>query len=146
MVIGTTTDSLIYADPSFSSSLGYGLVLADADFLASWRAATLPRRAVAFTSRPRPPAHQAHVHDAEPPPAIPRLTPTPRPTPTLSPSPSPVPTVQATASAVPAVLQTSVAMLPLSTDDEADSSWVILAAAAALLVATVLFRRRRAHR
>ena len=144
VVIGTTTDELIYADPSFSSSLGYGLVLADADFLASWRAATLPRRALAFTSRPRPQARQAHMHDAEPPPVIPRLTATPRPPPTLS--PSPLPTVQPTPSAVAVVLQTSVAMPPPNTDDEADSSWVILAAAGALLVVTFLFRRRRAHR
>ena len=50
-----TPDGLIYSDPSFSSSLGYGLELSDAEFAAAWQAATPPLQALVISTRPQPP-------------------------------------------------------------------------------------------
>ena len=55
LVIGVTPDGLIYSDPSFSSSLGYGLELSDAEFAAAWQAATPPLQALVISTRPQPP-------------------------------------------------------------------------------------------
>src|SRR5207248_2698537 len=91
VIIGTSANGFIYSDPTFSSSLGYGLELGDVDFLTAWNAASRPRQALAFVTRPRQPTQQAHLSAAEPPAPIARILPTatPQPTPTDKPSPLP---------------------------------------------------------
>ncbi|HEX8969627.1 MAG TPA: lytic transglycosylase domain-containing protein, partial [Chloroflexota bacterium] len=94
VIIGTTPDGLVYSDPTYSSSLGYGLALSDDDFLSVWEASSQPHRALAFVARPRPLARQAHFGEAEPPDPIARVwpSPTPLPLPTATAQPAPEPT------------------------------------------------------
>ena len=56
LIIGVTPDGLIYSDPSFSSSLGYGLELSDAEFEAAWQAATAQNRNCSRRKRRSAPA------------------------------------------------------------------------------------------
>jgi hypothetical protein len=104
LLIGTTPSGFIYDDPTFSSSLGYGLELGEADLLRFWDAAARPRQALAFVARPKPPARQAHVADANAPEPIARETATPLPiaTPTAAPIPTAVPTDVPIATLAPA--------------------------------------------
>jgi len=108
VLIGTTPTGFVYSDPTFSSSLGYGLELADADLQRFWDAAVRPRQAVAFVMRPEPLPRQAHVAEAEAPEPLARVTATPTPLPTATPVPTAVPVVivapTATATAVPVVV------------------------------------------
>jgi hypothetical protein len=95
VLIGTTPSGFIYNDPTFSSSLGYGLELTEADLLNFWDAAARPRQALAFAARPRPPAHPVHLAEANAPEPIARETATPVPLPTAT--TAPIPTEEATA-------------------------------------------------
>jgi membrane-bound lytic murein transglycosylase B len=61
VLIGTTTEGFVYSDPSFSSSLGYGLSLSAADFVKAWEAAERPRQALGFIRRPKAVALEAHA-------------------------------------------------------------------------------------
>lgn len=76
VLVGLTRLGFIYNDPSFASSLGYGLAISADDFENAWQRASLPHQAVAFRPRPRPPAREAH-HRVDPaeidddPPAVP---------------------------------------------------------------------------
>ena len=88
VVIGDTPTGLVYSDPSFSSSLGYGLELSDADFLLAWQAAATPLQALAFSARPLPRA--AHLRAAEPPAVLARALPTPVRHPAEQPTPLPI--------------------------------------------------------
>ena len=54
VLIGTTETGFVYSDPTFASSLGYGLQISETDLLTAWDAATRPRQALAFMPRPRP--------------------------------------------------------------------------------------------
>ena len=105
VLVGETPDGLVYNDPSFSSSLGYGLVLSDHDFEVAWQAASVPHQAVAFTRAPRPLAREAHIREADPGEAIPRMTATPTATP-ARPTATPVPPTP-TALVVPTAEPTS---------------------------------------
>ena len=51
-------DTFVYHDPTFASSLGYGLELTRTDLTAAWDQAATPRRAVAFARRPAAPARE----------------------------------------------------------------------------------------
>jgi hypothetical protein len=95
LLIGTTPSGFIYNDPTFSSSLGYGLELGEPDLLKFWDAAARPRQALAFVARPQPAARQAHVADASAPEPIARQTATPLPA--ATPTAAPIPTEAATA-------------------------------------------------
>src|SRR2546430_9951574 len=64
VVIGKTPTGLVYSDPSFSSSLGYGLEIDDVAFLKAWQEASPPLRALAF--RPRPSEHGTHQREIHP--------------------------------------------------------------------------------
>ena len=90
LLIGATPRSFIYADPTFSSSLGYGLELSDADLEKFWDAAARPRQALAFTARPA--SLGVHVAQAVAPIPITRVelppTPAPMPLPVLAPTPT----------------------------------------------------------
>jgi transglycosylase-like protein with SLT domain len=88
LLTGTTPTGFIYADPSFSSSLGYGLELSDVDFEKLWDAAARPRQALAFS--PRPAAFGAHVAEPVAPVPITRIEapPTPTPMPVVAPTPT----------------------------------------------------------
>lgn len=81
LLIGTTPDGFIYDDPSFSSSLGYGLQMSEADLTQFWDTATRPRQALAFIARPRSMLAQAHLAQPQPPAVIARVLPTPTPLP-----------------------------------------------------------------
>jgi hypothetical protein len=99
LLIGTTQAGFIYNDPSFSSSLGYGLELSETDLLKFWDAAARPRQALAFVARPKAPARQAHLAEANAPEPIARETATPLPV--ATPTAAPIPTVAATAVPIP---------------------------------------------
>jgi hypothetical protein len=79
VLIGVTADALVYSDPTFSSSLGYGLVLPNADFAAAWEHASTPRQALGFALRPRVLAPAPHVQEADPPSVGRRVLATPTP-------------------------------------------------------------------
>jgi hypothetical protein len=81
VIVGETADGLVYSDPSFSTSLGYGLELSDADFFKAWQGASTPLQALAFTPRPQPLPRDIHLNVAEPPPAMALVLPTPTPIP-----------------------------------------------------------------
>jgi hypothetical protein len=144
VVIGTTAAGLIVSDPTFSSTLGYGLHLTEAEFLAAWKSASSPGRALAFSVRPTPLARQAHVRAAEPPPLFARVFPTPTMTPTASPTvtpvptPSPAPILVATATPVPVAAP--------RVENSADLSWLAFAGPALFVAAAFVVRLARARR
>ena len=159
VVIGKTPTGLVYSDPSFSSSLGYGLELSDADFLVAWQAASTPRQALAFTLRPPPLARDTHLRMAEPPPVYARVLAAPAPpTPEVTPAPLPRPTAaaplaqqaqapvpgaaEATARAEAVIAQTTA----IAAESNDDPSWMIILGAAAAIVAALAIRRLRARR
>ena len=162
VVIGTTADGLIVSDPTFSSSLGYGLQLSDAEFLASWQSASSPRRALAFALRPKPLARQAHLRTAEPPEPFAWVVPTPTPVPTPSPTAPVVPALPPDAPdvlAVPAVpAEPALPAAAAVTTDRPRAEYgaglrrillacaSVFAAAAVAVAVAVVFRQRRARR
>jgi hypothetical protein len=162
VVIGTTPTGLVYSDPSFSTSLGYGLELSDADFLAAWQAAATPRQALAFILRPPPLALETRLRMAELPPlAVQALPAEPTPRPEATPRPEPTPTrsarpaaaaqvpdapmrgaAEATARAAAVIAQTTA----IAAESNDDPSWMIIVGAAAAIVAALAIRRWRARR
>jgi hypothetical protein len=144
VLIGTTPTGFVYNDPTFSSSLGYGLEMSDADLRRSWDAAARPRQALAFVARPRPLPRQAHVAEAEMPEPVARVqaTPTPLATATPIPTPTPVPvaTLEPTSTAAP---QPSANTEPPPPPEDHTREWAIAAAATlgGLVVAAVALRR-----
>ena len=52
LIVRATPHGLIYSDPTFSSSLGYGLEVSDAAFDQAWQAASTPKQALAFWLAP----------------------------------------------------------------------------------------------
>jgi hypothetical protein len=140
LMIGTTPDGLIYSDPTFSSSLGYGLELSNADFTGLWDAATPPRQALAF--RRAPLVGQAHLRQAEPPVPIPRKLPVPTPLPELpliaTPEPTPEPFIAELVSEEPPP-QTA------ELDASSDYSWLVVLGAGVLALGASTIRRRRAR-
>jgi hypothetical protein len=143
VLIGTTPTGFIYSDPSFSSSLGYGLELGGAELQAFWDAASVPRQALAFTKRPAVPTQTAHLSAADPPPPIARVLPTP----TVEPAATLVPTSPPTATPIPPVLvapATTEAALPRQ--DASDPSWFIIVSAAVFVGGAFGLRRWRARR
>ena len=149
VVIGTTGNGLIYADPSFSSRLGYDLLLSDAEFAAGWQAASPPGRALAFAARPQPPPRQAHLREAVPPVIIARVTATPIP-PTATPTGVPRPDVQPEAAATIAtsftILDSRSPPSAVQPQGKVDWTWTILAAAGGYVLAVFAIRRLRARR
>jgi hypothetical protein len=111
VLIGANQAGFVYNDPSFSSSLGYGLEMSETDLLKFWDAATRQRQALAFAVRPDQPPRQAHIAQAEPPEplarvaatatAIPSSTPTAEPSPTSTPMPVPTSAPRALETPVP---------------------------------------------
>ena len=108
LLIGTTATGFVYADPSFSSSLGYGMELTDSDLEKLWDGAAHPRQALAFTARPG--LVSAHIAAALAPVPITRIelpatpTPTPMPAPVVAvsvPTPAPAVTAAPTSEALP---------------------------------------------
>ena len=160
VVIGVTPDGLVYSDPSFSSSLGYGLELSDADFLAAWQGASTPLQALAIGLRPEPPSRDDYFLEPRPSPPVNRLTAAlPSPTSTMQPlfatepnpprdeliaatvDPTETPVVQADV-----VLPVDDALPKISpVEDDPDGSWLILAGAALLLCAALGLRRWRSR-
>jgi hypothetical protein len=153
VLIGSTRNGFIYSDPSFSSSLGYGLQISETDLLAAWDAATRPRQALAFVPRPRPPARQAHIGEAEAPetvarvaatstalPARPTLVPTAQPP---TPTPPEAATVETVAEAKRDGQSTTAAATP---PPPADWSWTVLVGVGAIGLGSVVIRRRRGRR
>jgi Transglycosylase SLT domain len=138
LVIGSTADGLIVSDPSFSSSLGYGLEVRDVDLLKAWQAASPPLQAVAFARAPR--RSQSHVVMVDEPMAIPRIVVTPPPASASAP-PEPL------ALAAPHVDNTASLEVHIAARVGGDDwSWVILCGSAISLLATVVVRRRRGGR
>jgi hypothetical protein len=149
VVIGSTQTALVYSDPSFSSSLGYGLELPDADFLKAWQSARTPLQALAFTARPRPPAGDAHVRTADLQPVYARVLPTPTPVPV------PAAAVVSRAPQVLALAAVPDESAPVRSGEPAapaeaprDYSWVIVLGAAVYLggAFALRFRWRPARR
>jgi hypothetical protein len=131
VVIGTTADGLVYSDPSFSSSLGYGLEIEDVAFLKAWQEASAPLKALAF--RPRPSEYGAHQREVDPGAVFSRVLASATPQVEESPTPS------ATVEPVPEEISEMVSM---PVEDVSDQSWLILVVAGAL-AGVVLFKRRR---
>ena len=155
VLIGTTQDGFIYSDPSFASSLGYGLQMSGSDLLTAWDAATRPRQALAFVPRPQAPARQAHVAEAMPPEPIARVVATSTPVPVVL-QPTEVPTaVPPTPTDLPVATAEPVAA-PLSDSSSAvdadptqpppDWSWTVLIGLGVVSGGSLLVRRRRARR
>jgi hypothetical protein len=155
VILGITPSGLVYSDPSFSSSLGYGLELSDADFLKAWDGATLPRQALAFSQRPKATARTAPTREVELPPvgarivatptALPESVPTPVemevtvPQDVLSAEPDAVSTARET-SAAPAVGDQTSSAPPVR-----DDAVALLVSAAAMLAGARWLRLRRAR-
>jgi hypothetical protein len=141
VVIGLTQTGLVYSDPSFSSSLGYGLELPDADFLKAWQSAQTPLQALAFTRRPRPPARDAHVRAADPQPVYARVL--------ASPTPLPTPLLASTARPVALAVLPDETIPPMTTQvtqragDNRDYSWALVVGAAVYLGGAFALRIRR---
>jgi hypothetical protein len=155
LLIGTTPTGFVYSDPTFASSLGYGLQISERDLLSAWDGATRPRQALAFVPRPRPPARPAHVAEANPPEAIARVVVTPTPIPvvrsaTQPPTPTPPPpTLVAAVGVAPlavAANERADALIAASQQPAADWSWTVLLGLAAISVGTVAVRVWRARR
>jgi len=149
VLIGKTPTGLVYSDPSFSSSLGYGLELSDHDFLAAWLSASTPRQALAFSPRPAPLAREAHIRVAEPPPVSARALPTPaQPIPVVTPAPTRLPLPLPTApEAAVAVIATEVPYVPVAAVvRQDDHAWAIIMGAGTVLLAALLVWRVRARR
>jgi hypothetical protein len=147
VVIGSTQTALVYSDPSFSSSLGYGLELPDADFLKAWQSARTPLQALAFTARPRPLARDAHVRTADLQPVYARVLPTPPPVPAPVAVLSRAPQVRALAP-LPDESPPPSAQLAAPAEAPRDYSWAIVLGAAVCLggAFALRFRRRPARR
>lgn len=81
VVMGTTATGFIYSDPSFSSSLGYGLEMDEGALVDAWAAAAIPFDALAVARRPE--AREPRLHAVEPvfPPLLARVLPTVAPAP-----------------------------------------------------------------
>jgi len=155
VLIGSTQNGFVYSDPSFSSSLGYGLQISETDLLAAWDAATRPRQALAFVPRPRPPARQAHIGEAEAPEPVARIVATSTPLPVVV-RPTQVPTAEPPTS-TPLALATIEPLAASETESQstrsaasssnaADWSWTVLVGLGAVGVGSVLVRRWRVRR
>jgi hypothetical protein len=125
LMIGTTDTGFIYADPSFSSSLGYGIELSNTDLEKLWDGAAQPRQALAFTARPG--VMSAHVAVAVAPVPITRiqLPSTPTPLPTAVAVAVPTPTQVATVEPLPTPL--AAAREVAHTATETETPWGALA-------------------
>jgi hypothetical protein len=153
LLIGTTQTGFVYSDPTFASSLGYGLQLNETDLLSAWDAATRPRQALAFIPRPRPPARQSHIAQPDPPDTIARIMPTSTPVPMVVVS-TELPTSEATAPTpfVATVSQPDATESPTRPAEvanlkpPADWSWTVLVGLGVLSAATLGLRLWRARR
>src|SRR5262249_2111368 len=147
----------VYSDPTFASSLGYGLQISEQDLQSAWDIATRPRQALAFVPRPRPPTRQAHLAEANPPQAIARVVVTPTPAPVLlratevpvlaadMPTPTSTP-LAAQAVSVAASVPGHPGVAVEAQAPPADWSWTVLIGLAAISVATLSVRGWRARR
>lgn len=147
LVIGATPDRLIYNDPSFSSSLGYGLEVDDATFLDAWQTAATPLQALSISTRPEPPLRDEHGRAAWSPPVIARVVPTPAPPPSPVPTPVVEPTLPppdpAAADVQTITPEAPPESPPAATGDYPDRSWMLLAGAAFFLATALALRRLR---
>jgi hypothetical protein len=155
VLIGSTQNGFIYSDPSFSSSLGYGLQVSETALLAAWDAAARPRQGLAFVPRPRPPARQAHIGEAEAPEAIARIVETSTPVPVVVRptqvstvgAPTPTSLVNATAEPVAAPHSEGDRIASGATPPPAaDWSWTVLFGLGAIGLGSVAIKRWRARR
>jgi hypothetical protein len=152
LLIGSTADGFVYSDPSYSSSLGYGLLIGETDLLTAWDAAARPRQALAFVSRPHPPARQAHIAEAEAPETIARVVATSTPLPVVVRAIAPpTPTDMVISAPAPLALATpqlesDVLVAQAQPGPPADWSWVVLLGICAVSLGTVAVRRLRARR
>jgi hypothetical protein len=148
LVIGATADGLVVSDPSFSSSLGYGLEVSDAAFVKAWQAATAPLQALAFSTRPAPPPRDDHTREAVSPQVAATSELLAKPTVAVRgvedeaevAPPLRVSRTPGTASAQDAQGTAN------ATRDDPDRSWLILAAAAIYLGAALALRQARSRR
>ena len=151
VLIGSTPEGFVYSDPSFSSSLGYGMQISDTDLQTAWDAAARPRQALAFVARPRPPARPAHVAQAQAPDTIARLVVTSTPVPVVArptdlpapepPTPSPVVVVTPGPIAAAQPERTAEATAAPPTPP-ADWSWTVVLGLGAIGLGAVVLRRR----
>jgi hypothetical protein len=152
LLVGSTADGFVYSDPSYSSSLGYGLQIGETDLLTAWDAAARPRQALAFTPRPRPPARQSHVAEPEAPEPIARLVATSTPLPVVA-----RPTVQPTSTQLMVLTPATLALAPAEPEGDvivaesrpasaSDWSWIALVGIGLISLGTVVIRRLRARR
>ena len=152
LLIGSTADGFVYSDPSYSSSLGYGLQIGETDLLTAWDAATRPRQALAFVPRPRPPTRQAHVAEPEAPETIARVVATSTPLPVvMRPTVQPTPTQLTVSTPEPLALATAepvgdVVVARTRPDAPADWSWIALVGLGLVGVGTAAVRLWRARR
>ncbi len=105
LLIGSSQSGFVYSDPTFASSLGYGLQISETDLQSAWDAATRPRQALAFVPRPRTPTLLAHLAEATPPDTIARVVITPTPAPVVvqpTEAPTSVPPTRTASAALPA--------------------------------------------
>jgi hypothetical protein len=152
MLIGSTSTGFVYSDPTFASSLGYGLEISETDLLTACDAATRSRQALAFVARPRPLPLQAHIAEADPPDTIARVLPTPTAISIALPATEPPTLVDSTATPlttvepVAAPASSAVAASAASPSRPADWSWTVLIGLAVASAGTVVVRLWRARR
>jgi transglycosylase-like protein with SLT domain len=146
VLIGTTPDGFIYNDPTFSSSLGYGLELSQSDLLKFWDTPARRRQAMAFVARPKPPARQAHIAEAEAPEPLARATATattvPTAKPTVLPTPTEVPVPTNKPVAVPTLSPVAAPATVSDGNDSPSATFGIALFGGAAAVAIGLRRRR----
>jgi hypothetical protein len=145
LVIGDSPTGLLVSDPTFSSTLGYGIEIDDVALLKAWQAASAPMQALAFSRAPQ--THDFHLATAESPAVVPRIVMTPPPSVPASPPveaqvPAPAtiapPTVAPALEEAPLAAPTAAAARPER--GEADWPWLVLAFGALLAGGTVFLK------
>ncbi len=145
LVIGDSPTGLLVSDPSFASTLGYGIEIDDVVLLTAWQRASVPLQALAFSRAPR--ATAAHLAVAESPAVVPRVVVTPPPAAHSEfPQGLALPSTLEPLPIAPPRPPASVAAPAAPGRGEEDWSWLVLALGAMLAVGATLLRLRRGGR
>ena len=138
LVIGEAPTGLLVSDPTFSSTLGYGIEIDDVALLKAWQTASAPMQALAFSRAPQ--THDFHLATAESPAVVPRIVMTPPPSVPASVAvearvPAPAPLAPPTIAPTPAgsLLVPPAAATARPERGEEDWSWLVLAIGALLV-------------
>jgi hypothetical protein len=142
LVVGAATSGLIVNDPSFASSLGYGLEISDVDLLKAWESASTPLQGIGFSRAPR--QGSPHERPLDMPPVVARVVVTP-PAAARSAEPGLLELPVALAAPTPEVIVLDVTVAPRveTAQPAADWSWLVLVVGGAAVGAAVAIRQWR---